>query len=138
MLQVVIYGLEDRPYQAMAQTLPFFIDIGIATPRKVNPFERACFAFLGFHNGCCAPLSLFVYQQCLSGIELFYIFQLHVHHGLNNRAFRCQHYNLVVGIIEGRTYTPGIAYTEGLAASGKSTYHVASVPLGTAFPEHIG
>ena len=137
MVQVVVDRLQDRVHQVLAQAFPLLIDIHVASPREIDPLERAGPVLLGLDDLACPPLPFLINKQRLAPVQFPDVLRVNIHDRLDDRTLGGEHDHLVVGIIKGGTYAPGIPDAEHLATTRDATDHETAVPRRDASPEHV-
>ena len=79
-----------------SQCLALFIDIRIASARKVDSFKGTRCALYLFCNSMERNLAIFSYNQCLCRLQFLYHIVFYIHCGLDNGPFGGRHHNLII------------------------------------------
>src|SRR5574344_425708 len=83
-------------------------------------------------------LAVFVDDQSLTRLQLFYRFEGNIESSLNDRTLRSQNDNFIVGIIESWSNAPRIAHRKHLTATSQSVDDISTVPYLARCLQYVG
>src|SRR5690554_1109906 len=103
----------------------------IAPSRKIDTFERTGTSFMGHIHYLFADTPVFLYNECITGLQLLHLTGANIECGLNNRSLRGHHHDFVVHIVGSGADPVGITHNKGIAMPKKSPNHIAPIPAAT-------
>ena len=127
-VEVVSHRLKQVGHHVFTQCLALFIDILVATAREIDPFKRAPPVLTLSKNVVDRNTAVLAHNQSRTRRQFLYIVDPNIQHRLNHRTLRSYHHNLIVVIIESRTYALAVAQGKHIARARHAANHKTAVP----------
>ena len=76
-----------------------------------------------------AYIAVALHNQRIARFDGLHGIVANVHNGLDYRTFRCYHHNLVVLVVVGWAYAPGVAHHKGVAVAHEACHGIAAIEI---------
>ena len=128
MAKVASQCFGNRCGELTSESLAFTVYVGITSTREINALKRAAGVRGSREHLLHTYISALCHNDSRSGSQFVHIVDCDIHYSLYYRAFGGYNHNLVVGIIECRTYAMGVAQCPYVTGSDGSAYYISAVP----------
>ena len=135
--QVVIQQIHHRPCQQSTQFLSLVINRLIIASAEINALKTATLTLNRIHDIYLFYIAIALHNQCIARAQFLNLLRINIKCCLNCCPFTCNHHNLIVDVIMGRTNTRRIANNKSIAVTQHANHIIAAIHVFKASLQNI-